>query len=33
MSVTSPNVILILSGKRKSGKDFVATILDEKYVI
>lgn len=27
----SPKIILILSGKRKSGKDYIANLLLEKY--
>lgn len=31
IQVESPNLVLILSGKRKSGKDYVFTKLVEKF--
>ena len=32
MNSRSPSLIVLLNGKRKSGKDFLAELLHERYV-
>ena len=33
INMTVPSVVLVFSGKRKSGKDFITGLLQDRYTI